>query len=99
MEKRGEIMSTLTKVFLIYYSAINIILFILMGVDKARAKNEGWRIPEANLFVVSLLGGAAGGFLGMYTFKHKTKKIQFYLIYGLSVLLHFALIFLIFFKK
>jgi len=59
--------------------AINILGFILMGYDKLKAKNRGWRIPELNLFIVAFLGGAAGIFLGMQLFRHKTKHYSYML--------------------
>ena len=46
-------------------------------VDKIKASKNAWRIPEATLFLVALLGGSLGSLLGMYTFRHKTKHISF----------------------
>ncbi len=57
--------------------AINIIGFFLMGYDKLKSKNRGWRIPEINLFLVSLIGGAAGVLVGMKIFRHKTRHSSF----------------------
>ena len=53
------------------------VLFCLMGWDKRRAKKEGRRVPEKTLFSWALLGGAAGGWLGMRVFRHKTKHWYF----------------------
>ena len=91
-------MNTFTKIVLIYYLVINIILFSAMGIDKLRAKKDRWRIPEANLFVMSILGGGIGGICGMFAFHHKTKHIYFYIIYGISIILHIALLYLVFTK-
>ena len=82
-------------ILLIYYLAINIILFAAMGIDKRLAIKNKRRIPEANLFIMSLLGGAVGGLIAMNIFHHKTKKIQFYIIFIVSLLLHGALIYTI----
>ena len=81
-------MSILGKILLVYYILINLVLFLTMGLDKKRAVKNQYRIPEANLFVLALLGGGIGGFLGMKSFHHKTRKISFYIIFGLAVFLH-----------
>lgn len=61
----------------IYLVVINIIGFFAMGIDKWKAKNNAWRIPENTLFVITALGGGIGTIAGMYTFRHKTKKSKF----------------------
>lgn len=66
-----------------------------MGYDKACAKRDSWRIPESTLFIVGLLGGGIGGILGMRLFRHKTNKIQFYIIFSIAIILHIAFIYLI----
>ena len=63
-------MEPLFKVMAVYYAAVNILLFALMGIDKVRAKRGQWRIREATLAAVSLLGGGVGGFAGMRLFHH-----------------------------
>lgn len=54
-----------------------VVLFFLMGFDKGRAKKEKRRVAEKTLFAWALLGGAAGGWLGMRVFHHKTKHWYF----------------------
>ena len=61
----------------IYLLVINIIGFFAMWIDKAKAKRGSWRIPEKTLFIITLLGGGFGTIAGMYTFRHKTKKLKF----------------------
>lgn len=56
-----------------------------MGVDKKRAIRGAWRIPEASLFIVALLGGSIGSILGMQHFRHKTK--HWYFKYGMPAIL------------
>lgn len=51
--------------------------FCLMGADKRRAKQGARRVPERTLWLAALLGGAAGGTLGMWCFRHKTKHWYF----------------------
>ncbi len=65
------------KYIIIYVIAINLIAFLAMYIDKRRARNASWRIKESTLFTLVLLGGGIGGIAGMYTFRHKTKKMQF----------------------
>lgn len=65
------------KYIIIYVIAINLIAFLTMYIDKRRARNANWRIKESTLFTLVLLGGGIGGIAGMYTFRHKTKKMQF----------------------
>lgn len=67
----------LIKILLVYLLIINAAGFILMLTDKIKAKKKLWRIPEATLFLVAVLGGSIGSIAGMYTFRHKTKHIQF----------------------
>ena len=60
-----------------YLIIMSIILCIFMYVDKSRAIAHEWRISEKSLFTLAFLGGACGGVLGMYLFKHKTKHNAF----------------------
>lgn len=69
----------------LYLLLINGIGFVLMGVDKRRAKRDQWRISEKSLFLPPLLGGTVGAILGMRVFHHKTK--HWYFRYGLPALL------------
>ena len=75
----------LFHVLLVYLLIINAAGFILMLVDKVKAKKNLWRIPEATLFLVAAIGGSVGSILGMYTFRHKTKHIKF--IVGMPLIL------------
>ncbi len=65
------------KIFIIYLIVINAIAFFVFGIDKYKAQKNRWRIPEKVLFLLSAIGGSVGGLLGMYTFRHKTKKTAF----------------------
>ena len=70
---------------LIYIGAVNLIGFALMGIDKYKAKKRGFRIPEATLFIVAIIGGSIGSILGMYAFRHKTRHWSF--VYGMPFIL------------
>ena len=65
------------KYFLWYLLLINAAAFILMLVDKRKARKNRWRIPERTLILSAALGGSIGALLGMYTFRHKTKHLKF----------------------
>ena len=65
------------KNIIIYFVIINILGFLIMYIDKQKAKKGKWRIPEKTLFIVTALGGGIGTIAGMYTFRHKTQKVQF----------------------
>ena len=63
----------------------SILDYILMGVDKWKAKRERWRVPEKTFFLVAVLGGSLGAILGMYAFHHKTR--HWYFKWGLPAIL------------
>lgn len=65
------------KVLLYYLLIINAAGFLLMLVDKWRAKKNRWRIRESTLLIVAALGGSIGSLAGMYLFRHKTQHLKF----------------------
>ena len=65
------------KYFLWYLLLINAAAFVLMLMDKHRARKNRWRIPERTLILSAAFGGSIGALLGMYTFRHKTKHLKF----------------------
>ena len=65
------------KNIIIYFIVINLFGFFIMWLDKRKAKKGAWRIPEKTLFIVTALGGGIGTIAGMYTFRHKTQKLNF----------------------
>lgn len=77
-------MSTKTTIILVYFLIVNLLALILMGIDKIKAKKNAWRIKEKTLFLFPALGGALGGLIGMYLFRHKTK--HWYFGVGFSIL-------------
>ncbi|MCC0782368.1 DUF1294 domain-containing protein [Clostridioides sp. ES-S-0108-01] len=62
---------------LIYFIVINFIAFFSMYIDKKRAIKNKWRVKEATLISVAVIGGSLGSIIGMYSFRHKTKHIKF----------------------
>ncbi len=65
------------KLFLLYLLSINVVSFILFGLDKFLAIKNKSRIPEKELFTVSTIGGAIGGMFAILVFKHKISKASF----------------------
>ena len=70
-------MNVLLKGFLLYLLAINLLAFLLYGIDKSRAKRGKWRIRESVLILMSFLLGTIGSLAGMRLFHHKTLKKKF----------------------
>ena len=62
---------------IIYFVIINILGFLIMYIDKQKAKKGKWRIPEKTLFIITGLGGGIGTIAGMYIFRNKTQKVTF----------------------
>lgn len=78
-------MPSFTRIVFIYLVIINLIAFLLMAMDKSRARKHQWRIPEKTLFLSAILGGSIGAIAGMYTFHHKTK--HWYFVIGMPAIL------------
>ncbi|MBD5545592.1 MAG: DUF1294 domain-containing protein [Lachnospiraceae bacterium] len=72
-------------VLVAYFILINLAGFLLMGIDKWKARKQAFRIPEATLFTVAVIGGSIGSILGMFTFHHKTR--HWYFLYGMPAIL------------
>jgi len=68
-----------------YIAIVNLIGFLLMGIDKRKAVKHAFRIPEATLFTIALIGGSIGSIAGMYFFRHKTR--HWYFVYGMPAIL------------
>ena len=71
-------------IIMTYWIIVNLIGFVVMGADKKRAMRGAWRISEASLFCIALIGGALGCTLGMRYFRHKTK--HWYFKYGMPAI-------------
>ncbi|MBS4538494.1 DUF1294 domain-containing protein [Clostridium sp. D2Q-11] len=79
----------------IYSITLSIISFILMGIDKKRAKRNKWRIGEKLLLVVALIGGSPGTLIGMIVFRHKIRNKNFYIGVPIIYILHKAIFILL----
>jgi len=78
-------MSEIHKIIIIYLTSINVATFITYGIDKMKAKRSKWRIREASLLLLAVLGGSIGALLGMKVWHHKTMHKKFK--YGVPAIL------------
>ena len=85
----------MANALLYYLIVINIVTFLVYGMDKLKAKQGSWRISEATLLILAIIGGSIGALLGMKVWRHKTQHKKFK--YGLPLILlaQLALIYLI----
>ena len=84
------------KYFFYYLLGVNLVTFLVYGIDKMAAKLQKWRISEKFLLSMALIGGSAGALLGMQSLRHKTKKAKFYI--GVPVILLLQCTLLIYIK-
>ncbi|MGB6127119.1 MAG: DUF1294 domain-containing protein [Psychrilyobacter sp.] len=75
------------KYIYIYIIIINFLAFLIFGIDKYKAKKDYSRVSEKTLFLLCFIGGGIGGFVGMYTFRHKIRKWYFNLLVPVSIVL------------
>ena len=76
---------TMVNALLHYLIIINIVTFLVYGIDKWKAKQGSWRISEATLLMLAVIGGTIGALLGMQVWRHKTMHKKFK--YGLPLIL------------
>ena len=81
---------SLLHIVLIYLAVINVVTFFMYGVDKWKAKKSKWRIREAALLGLAMLGGSIGAWLGMKVWHHKTQHKKFK--YGVPAIIIIQLI-------
>ena len=78
-------MNTLHSYLAYYLLAVNVVTFIVYGIDKYKAKKAKWRISEATLLLLAVLGGSIGVWMGMKVWHHKTMHKKFK--YGIPAIL------------
>ncbi|SHN06434.1 DUF1294 domain-containing protein [Gracilibacillus kekensis] len=81
----------------IYLLIINSIAFLIMGIDKHKARHNKWRIPERRIWMIAVGGGALGAMIGMYLFRHKTKHKNFLIILPVLVIIETTLLFFLYY--
>ncbi len=75
----------MANALLYYLIAINVVTFLVYGIDKWKAQQGSWRISEATLLILAIIGGSIGALLGMKVWHHKTMHKKFK--YGLPLIL------------
>ncbi len=75
----------LTHILLLYLVAVNLVTFLIYGIDKFKSKQARWRVPEATLLWLAAVGGSIGAWLGMKLWHHKTLHKKFR--YGIPLIL------------
>ena len=80
-----ELLTTPAGALALWLVCINVATFAVYGVDKRRARQGAWRVPEKTLFLLPLLGGSIGALAGMRVFHHKTK--HWYFVWGIPLIL------------
>ena len=85
----------MTQTIVYILICINVVAFLVYGIDKWKAKQGSWRISEATLLMLAVIGGTIGALLGMQVWRHKTMHLKFK--YGLPLILlaQIALMYLI----
>ncbi len=78
------------KWFILAYVVLNVVVFVLYGIDKYKAIHKKWRIPETTLLGAAVIG-VLGALAGMYAFHHKTKKPKFYITVPVILVLEVVL--------
>lgn len=76
---------------LYYIVFANLLGFVLMGMDKKRARINERRIPERTLWGIAILGGSIGSFIGMRYFRHKTRHSSFTIGMPVLIVIHVVL--------
>ena len=82
------------NIILGYLLAVNITSFLLYGIDKYKAKKGRWRISEATLLLMAVIGGSIGAWVGMRIWHHKTMHKNFK--YGIPVIIIFQVAFAVY---
>lgn len=79
-----------------YLIIINILSFVLYGIDKLKAIKRKERISERTLILIGILGGSIGSIIGMNLFRHKTKKLKFIISLPLILIIHIIVVIYLF---
>ena len=79
-------LNSIPLILLVYFLGVNLLLFVLIGMDKRAARRKKWRIPEKRLLTLGIIGGGFGGIIGMLIFHHKTHRIYFTICYVVNMI-------------
>ena len=86
------------KYIVIYLLSVNLITFLVYGLDKWKAKRDKWRVPEKTLILLAVIGGTIGALLGMQVLRHKTKHIKFTVGIPVILVAQLVLVWFLFFR-
>ena len=64
---------------------VNVITFVVYGIDKLKAKKGKWRVPETTLLLLAIIGGSVGAWCGVKVWHHKTMHAKFK--YGIPLIM------------
>ena len=76
------------QIYIVYLIILSVITLIAYFIDKIKAKAKAWRLQEKTLLALSLLGGAYGGLIGVFTLRHKTKHWYFPFVNFIGAIIH-----------
>lgn len=85
-------MKYIVLAYLVVVVLMSIVSFVAYGFDKRRSQTKGRRVPEQTLHVMALLGGWPGALMGQRTFRHKTQKLSFRVVFWLCVALNLIVV-------
>ncbi len=88
-------MMEIQKIVIIYLVITNVVTFFIYGIDKLKAKKSKWRIREAALLGLAVLGGSIGAWLGMKVWHHKTLHKKFW--FGIPAIIIIQLLIICYF--
>ena len=83
----------LHSLMMYYLLTVNVVAFAAFGIDKYKAKRGLWRISEATLLLLAVVGGSLGALMGMRIWHHKTQHAKFRYGLPLIILAQIALIY------
>jgi len=85
------------KLLILLMAVWNLITFLMMAVDKMKAKRDKRRISEKTLLLSSFIMGGIGIAAGALICHHKTRKLKFQILVPLSLIVNGAVIFALFY--
>lgn len=91
-------MKTFISIVVVVVIAASVLSFVFYGFDKYRAKKGGRRIPERTLHILALCGGWPGALAGQKTFRHKTQKTSFRIVFWACVFANVSAIAVVFWQ-
>lgn len=88
-----QLFSTLTGFFqgslgilVLYLVVLNLLCFVLMALDRVRAREHVFRTPQSVFLVLSLMGGSIGNFLGLLFFRLRARSLTLNFLLGIVLI-------------